>query len=70
MERFDCERETRALASETFRQRAGWSTGRVTVIEPPDDLDRVEVYVEGTGSRLVHLYDIENHFTLLEDTDA
>jgi len=66
MERFDCERETRALASETFQQRSGWSTGRVTVIEPPDDLDRVEVYVEGTGSRHVYVADIENHFTVIE----
>lgn len=69
MERFDCERETRALASETFQQRSGWSTRRVMVLEPPDDQDQVELYVEGTGSRLVHLYDIENHFTL-EDTNA
>lgn len=70
MERFDCERETKAQASETFRQRSGWSTGRVMVLEPPDEDDRVELYVEGVGSRLVHLYDIENHFTLLEDTHA
>jgi hypothetical protein len=64
MERFDCERETRATASEQFRQRSGWSTGRVTVIEPPDEQDQVELYVEGTGSRLVYVNDIENHFTL------